>query len=1138
MDENSPETYSWKNRVLLRVDNLPPRLSDCEMKHQLFRKFKAHGYLHSVKVVGFGEDRYGIIEYMQGEDALAIIENHPIMELFGRQSRIRIIPESEDRDDNELKPFANESDDNHMTSSLTMYVGYLPSGLKQSELWAHFQRYGEVLSVDMKHKDTPSPFCFVQFRDAKSILVAIRGIRTNGIYGKRDVKVGLGKSTPTRFIWITTENGSFSYDYCIRKFPNYKTHMIEVMIDPDIKQAVITFDTVESAKAALTSAKLLKSYKDRNFQVDFCSNQLFNDILSRINAANLFSENVRTLSDPGLLMRDMTMPPLSRRISDASGSAGSSRISMGVVTASDADGRRNSLTRRNVVIHENRTEPMVHAVDHTVVERRAVVKVQEETERMMKNDQFQLVRSNDLSIHESKTDLTSKSTSPENRSNSDHIINPLDEGRSAVASRKSSNQVEERERNLFETLTVVESGTAYKLNDEVQFKRIQGTVSGRLLAQPPRDFISRINQPEEEDNQNYHLIKYLDFNPTESSQKNAQYISEIFDSSSTGDACTEKVLKQLLQHSDIAVNAESNEKIIERVRLSDSEASKREEKLTNKYNKLLQNIEDYHMHDLPGTSQTSLELSEMNESTEKAFQSESTGESKTVAKESSDNCSTSTIKNNVEANNKQSSLLDDDDDDQKGNGGGGDDHNKINGGDDEPSYVGNAYFSENEASRSSSKEPVVMKNTPDEAGNISGIQQNFPTNVEMNNPVATVAGGDFAPFPQVNFSNAAVPPGFPYGNCPGVPIPMLPSHSPLQYGLIPQGVIGASPGPSCAVDPIGNVSYAPIVGGDGLPATGVAPMMTLQTPSSVWSPFCGLTQDMNAYFTHMNWPNFSSSPRHPWWLIPQLQRFQHILPLFYPIGSKLPDDPVLVTTTLNAYNLDGIYRYLSSKNRFEFVLMTRNVEYYAERNRRNVNPEELASIVQLYQAYPLIWYARLHTTTQFFELAFRCVKGSTQVVYQVMSELDGKIPKKASGRMASFIIDGLKAVKSSQYHIYVNRLFRTIPENDHAIVILRVDCFLLEQQAKPNHDFVEFLVKEMLRENYIGFCSTEELSAQQKQLSVHIFPPNKFVRKYLFENHPTEYNALNLKEEDYLVLVIGVFQETANVKEANEISFL
>ncbi|KRZ77814.1 Uncharacterized protein T10_8452 [Trichinella papuae] len=1132
MDENSPETCSWRNRVLLRVDNLPPRLSDTEMKYQLFRKLKAHGCIHTVKVVGFGEERYGIVEYVQGEDALMVAENHPVMELFGRQSRTRIIPESEDRDDNELKPLTNEADDNHMTSSLTMYVGYLPSGLKQSELWAHFQRYGEVLSVDMKHKDTPAPFCFVQFRDAKSILVAIRGIRTNGIYGKRDVKVGLGKSTPTRFIWITSENRPFSHDYCIRKFPNYKTHMIEVMIDPDIKQAIITFDTMESAKAALTSAKQLKSYRERSFQVDYCSNQLFNDILNRINAANLFAENVRSLSNPGLQLRDTAMPQLSRRISDASGGGGSnssSRISTGVITASDADGRRNSLTRRNVVIHENKTEPLVHAVDHTVVERRAVVKVHEETERMSKNEEFQIVRSSDLCIHESKTDLISKSTSPESRSNSDLIINTLDEGRSTVASRKSSNQVEERERNLFETLTVVESGTAYKLNDEVQFKRIQGTVSGRLLAQPPRAFISRINQPEEEDNQNYHLVKYLDFNPTERSQKNAQYISEIFDSSSAGDACTEKVLKQLLQHSDIAVNTESNEKIIERVQLLDNEASKREEKLTNKYNKLLQNIEHYHMHDSPGTSQTNAELSEMNESTEKAFQSESTGEAKKVAKESSDNCSTSTIKNNVEAD-KQPSL----NDDNQGGNGGGDVRNKEDD-DDEPVYVGSAYLSENDASRNS-KEPV-MKNTSDEAGNVSGIQQNFPTNVEMNNPVATAAGGDFAPFPQVNFSNA-VPPGFPYGNCPGVPIPMLPSHSPLQYGLIPQGVIGASPGPSCAVDPIGNVSYSPIVGGDGLPATGVAPMMAIQTPSSVWSPFCGLTQDMNAYFTHMNWPNFSSSLRHPWWLIPQLQRFQHILPLFYPIGSKLPDDPVLVTTTLNAYNLDGIYRYLSSKNRFEFVLMTRNVEYYAERNRRNVNPEELASIVQLYQAYPLIWYARLHTSTQFFELAFRCVKGSTQVVYQVMSELDGKIPKKASGRMASFIIDGLKAVKSSQYHIYVNRLFQTIPENDYAIVILRVDCFLLEQQAKPRHDFVETLVKDMLRENYIGFCSTEELSAQQKQFSVHIFPPNKFVRKYLFENHPTEYNALNLKEEDYLVLVIGVFQETANVKEADEISFL
>ncbi|KAL1234399.1 PTB domain-containing engulfment adapter protein [Trichinella spiralis] len=1077
MDENSPDTTNSRNRVLLRVDNLPPRLSDSEMKHQLFRKFKVHGYLLCVKVVGYGEERYGIIDYMQGDDALLVMENHPVMELFGRQARIRIIPESEDREDNELKPLTSEIDDNHMMSSLTMYVGNLPPGLKQSELRAHFQRYGEVLSVDMKHKDAPAPFCFVQFRDAKSIPVAIRSIRANGFMGKRDAKVGLGRSTPSRFIWITSENRSFSHDYCVRKFPNYKTNMIDVMIDPDIKQAVITFDTMESAKAALTSAKQLKSYRERSFQVDYCSNQLFNDILNRINAANLLTENVRSLSSTGIPLRDMGMPQLTRRISDSSGvgSSSSSRVSTGVITGSDVDGRRDSLTRRNVVDHESKTEPPVQAIDHTVVERRAVMKVEEEMERVSKSEEFQVVRSSDLSIHESNTDLISKSNSPESRSNSD-LINPLDQGKSAVASRKSSNQVEEGEGNLFETLTVVENGTAYKLNDEVQFKRIQGTVGARVQAQPPRDFISRINQPEEEENQNYHLVKFLDFNPKE-------------------------MLKQLLQHSDIAVNAEANEKIIERVQLLDSEACKREEKLSNKYNKLLQNIEDYHMHDSPSISQTASELLEMSESTAKSFQSENTGESKTVAKESSDNCSATAMKNNNNLEADKQPLSDDHD------GKGGDEDRKKVDDDDEPIYLG-----KNEALGSSKEQQPVVNITSDEIGNITGggIQQNFPTNVEMNNPVATVAGGEFPSFPQVNFSNA-VPPGFAYGNCPGVPISMLPSHSPMQYGLIPQGVIGASPGPSCPVDPIGNVNYAPpIVGGDGLPATGVSPIMTIQTPSSVWSPFCSLPQDMTAYFAHMNWPNFSSSLRHPWWLIPQLQRFQHILPLFYPIGSRLPEDPVLVTTTLNAYNLDGIYRYLSSKNRFEFVLMTRNLEYYAERNRRNVSPEELGSIVQLYQAYPLIWYARLHTSTQYFELAFRCVKGSTQVVYQVMSELDRKVPRKASGRMASFVIDGLKAVKSNQYHIYVDRLFQTVPENDHAIVILRVDYFLLEQQAKPRDDFYR-----------------RDVSSAEKTFSSY-FPTNKFVRKYLLDNHPTEYNALNLKEEDYLVLVIGVFQEFAN----------
>lgn len=67
----------------------------------------------------------------------------------------------------------------HKNASRTLYVGNLERNVTDDSLKTKFGLFGYILDVDVKNRDTPSPFAFIQFTNINSVVAAIRACNSN-----------------------------------------------------------------------------------------------------------------------------------------------------------------------------------------------------------------------------------------------------------------------------------------------------------------------------------------------------------------------------------------------------------------------------------------------------------------------------------------------------------------------------------------------------------------------------------------------------------------------------------------------------------------------------------------------------------------------------------------------------------------------------------------------------------------------------------------------------------------------------------------------------------------------------------------------------------------------------------------------
>ncbi|KRZ74421.1 Uncharacterized protein T10_12704, partial [Trichinella papuae] len=282
-------------RVPIMVRDLPPRSSDSSIKDGLYHKFKKYGKVVEVKVIGSGSNRYAIVHFRREVDAQAALENAMNEVFFGKPLNAVLASSEMDVEDNEKRPLARDVDCYHPKSSRTLYVGNLDNRLREEDLTKHFNQFGEILDVDIKNRDTPAPFCFIQFADIVSVVNAILAMETDGIIGRNKVKVGFGKPVPTTMVWIDDLPTHVTEVYLRRKLGFYGC-VIDVIIDAQMHQAVVVFDDVDAAQKAVQGMKGSKIYEAR-IQVDFCSREMYDLFIDRMHKAGLLKNSP---SDSGL----------------------------------------------------------------------------------------------------------------------------------------------------------------------------------------------------------------------------------------------------------------------------------------------------------------------------------------------------------------------------------------------------------------------------------------------------------------------------------------------------------------------------------------------------------------------------------------------------------------------------------------------------------------------------------------------------------------------------------------------------------------------------------------------------------------------------------------------------------------------
>ncbi|KRZ74585.1 Msx2-interacting protein [Trichinella papuae] len=763
-DVSSLTDNNSESGILLRIDNLPSRLSNDDLKQYIFHQLKSYGIFRWLDVIGNDESRYCLVKYVRDENAISVSKKFPTLNFCGKTASLTIVPQSEDCLDSCSSPLNFEPNARSYASTRTLYLGNLKRchiKLTEQNLENYFKKFGPVINVDVKSTSTERPYCFVEFSNIKSVVMAIQHVRENGLFGWKDVKANFGSCTVDNKIWITADKCTISYEYATRKFWPYSPHVVDTLVEPSRNQAVIVFDDSEYASIAYQD---LKSNPNDDLMMDYCSSLFYDSILERINKG--YSDD------------------------------------------------------------------------------------QPSTRQSEKCEIFFI------------------------------FINYLS----------------------FFLFTFSSS--------------IPPSVDDRSLAL--------------EDNNN-----------TDDNDKHSP--------------CDNKLTTK-------GQNSGMNEHVEDNKQTQSCETLQAKRKAEDHLD-VLHNLND------------------------------------------NENCS-------------KDELM------------------KIN--------------------NSSNKKHCCVEN-------------------EEN---CTASAGD-------NYK----------------------AQDTMCCALSPQG--------NFAADHFRNVTYAMPSGGGNVNATVTGFIPPPDTTAAYYPrPVSNFAiPDGNFVYRNMFLPHFSSTLMHPYWTVPQIQKFPHILPVFYPNGERLPEEAVTVTTTLSASTLQGIYEYLARKNRSYFVFMTRNLSFFVERNVNFSTYEGINFVAQSYLYYPIVWFAKTSFRDVSCEIAFRCIFGNFLVVSQVLSALDERTARSPRYRMASVIIEEMKPLKEASKVFFQG--------NDSAIAILRTDCFELEIQAAMGGHFLRNLVNPMISQGLVGFCSTEEFSENQSKFVVHFIPPLEFVRQHLFEQYPTAYATLHLNIANYLVCVIS-----------------
>lgn len=254
----------------IKVQNLPVRSTDTSLKDGLFHEFKKHGKVTSVQIHGTSEDRYGLVFFRQQEDQEKALSVSKGKLFFGMLIEVTAWNGPETESENEFRPLDGRIDEFHPKATRTLFIGNLEKTTSYQQLLDIFQRFGEIVDIDIKKVNGVPQYAFVQYSDIASVCKAIK--KMDGEYlGANRLKLGFGKSMPTTCVWLDGLSANITEQYLTRHFCRYG-HVVKVVFDRLKGMALILYNNTDFAQAAVRETKGWKIGGNK-IKVDFASQE-------------------------------------------------------------------------------------------------------------------------------------------------------------------------------------------------------------------------------------------------------------------------------------------------------------------------------------------------------------------------------------------------------------------------------------------------------------------------------------------------------------------------------------------------------------------------------------------------------------------------------------------------------------------------------------------------------------------------------------------------------------------------------------------------------------------------------------------------------------------------------------------------
>ncbi|XP_053308597.1 msx2-interacting protein [Spea bombifrons] len=254
----------------IKVQNLPVRSTDTSLKDGLFHEFKKYGKVTSVQIHGVSEERYGLVFFRQQEDQEKALNASKAKLFFGMQIEVTAWVGPETESENEFRPLDERIDEFHPKATRTLFIGNLEKTTTHLELHNIFQRFGEIVDIDVKKVNGVPQYAFLQYCDIASVCKAIK--KMDGEYlGNNRLKLGFGKSMPTNCVWIDGLSSNVTEQYLTRHFCRYGP-VVKVVFDRFKGMALILYNEIEYAQAAVKETKGRK-IGGNDVKVDFANQE-------------------------------------------------------------------------------------------------------------------------------------------------------------------------------------------------------------------------------------------------------------------------------------------------------------------------------------------------------------------------------------------------------------------------------------------------------------------------------------------------------------------------------------------------------------------------------------------------------------------------------------------------------------------------------------------------------------------------------------------------------------------------------------------------------------------------------------------------------------------------------------------------